>query len=324
MAGDLVRQRPAGVSAAQAHLQAGQVEGVEDQLDTAADQGGVDLVAVAVQAHQGGLGHGAVLRPQERLGQIGRDRDGEGAAGHPPGQGRLSGLGVHAAVVDALHPGGEQPVQLGQVGEVVAGCAVGGGDLDHELAVDTAEEAFDLAATLGSARGGVHQLDAQLGAGPQQPRVHKRRAVVDVDPAGDATGRQCRPQRGGQPHGVLGIPPPVPDDRPGMVVDEAEQVGLAPGDAGPVQRIPGPQLVGVVGFEAAEACRPGWRGGKGRQARAQEHPLQGALVWGPAQLGGEDAADLRRRPIGVFGLERRRQLQHLGGGARLRLAGAGD
>jgi hypothetical protein len=56
---------------------------------------------------------------------------------------------VHAAVVDALHPGGKQPVQLGQIGQVVASRAVGGGDLDHELAVDAAEEAFDLAAALG-------------------------------------------------------------------------------------------------------------------------------------------------------------------------------
>ncbi len=48
---------PSGV----ADVDVGQVERVEDQLDDAADQGGVDFVAVAVQRHGGGLGHAAGL-----------------------------------------------------------------------------------------------------------------------------------------------------------------------------------------------------------------------------------------------------------------------
>jgi hypothetical protein len=51
-------------------------------------------------------------------------------------------------VVDGLHPGGEQPVELGQIPHGAPGCAVGGGDLDDELAVDVAEKSFDLSAAL--------------------------------------------------------------------------------------------------------------------------------------------------------------------------------
>ena len=47
--------------------------------------------------------------------------------------------------------------------------AVAGGDLDGELAVDGAEQPLDLAPGLRAARGGVDQLDAQLGARPHQP-----------------------------------------------------------------------------------------------------------------------------------------------------------
>ena len=45
------------------------------ELDAAADEGGVDLVGVAVQRDRRGLGHRAVLGPQERLTQLRRRRD---------------------------------------------------------------------------------------------------------------------------------------------------------------------------------------------------------------------------------------------------------
>ena len=83
---------------------------------------------------------------------IGPGRDRERGAGHPPGQRRRAGLGVHPVVVDRLDPGGEQPVQLGQVGDLPSGLAVAGGDLDDELAVHGAEEPLDLAPALGPAR----------------------------------------------------------------------------------------------------------------------------------------------------------------------------
>jgi hypothetical protein len=56
---------------------------------------------------------------------------------------------VHAAVVDGLDPGGEQRVELAQVGDRVPARIVGiAGDLDQELLADGPEVAFDLAAAL--------------------------------------------------------------------------------------------------------------------------------------------------------------------------------
>jgi hypothetical protein len=61
---------------------------------------------------------------------------------------------VGAAVIDGLDPGGEQPVQLVKIGDLVPAliCAVAGGglagDLDEELLTDGPEEAFDLASAL--------------------------------------------------------------------------------------------------------------------------------------------------------------------------------
>lgn len=72
VAPDPERQRGAGVGAVDADLEEGQVERVEDQLDLAADQLRVDLVAVAVQGDRAGLGDRAVLGPAESLHQIGR------------------------------------------------------------------------------------------------------------------------------------------------------------------------------------------------------------------------------------------------------------
>ena len=79
VAGDHVRHRRA-VAPAVADVDVLEVERGEHQLDLAADQDGVDLVGVAVQGHRRGLGDGAVLRPQERLGQLA----GEAIAGRRP------------------------------------------------------------------------------------------------------------------------------------------------------------------------------------------------------------------------------------------------
>jgi hypothetical protein len=51
---------------------------------------------------------------------------------------------VHAAVIDRLHPGGEQGVELAQVIQFAAGA-----DLDEELLAHGPEEAFDLASACG-------------------------------------------------------------------------------------------------------------------------------------------------------------------------------
>jgi hypothetical protein len=107
-------------------------------------------------------------------------------------------------VVDLLHPRVEQAVQLQQPADRIAAAhaahaavdgpvtAGGGGDLNEELIVHRAEEAFDLAAALGAAGGGVGQLDPEFRAGPQQPRVHERRPVIHIHPSRNTAGGQRR------------------------------------------------------------------------------------------------------------------------------------
>src|SRR5919198_98819 len=123
----------------------------------------------------------------------------------PAPEWRRAGFGVDPWVVVGLHPGGQQAVQLGQISDPLGGLVV---QLDQELLPHGAEESLNLAASLGSARGGVHQPDAKHRAGPQQPGVHKRRPVVHVDLLGHATGGQRGPQCGRQPHGVFVVAEP--------------------------------------------------------------------------------------------------------------------
>jgi hypothetical protein len=312
VAADPERDRGAEGALLVADFDVGEVEGVEDQLDPAADQQRVDLVGVGMQRDRGVGGDGAVLGPQERLAELGGGGPGQrvGQALLPTPERRRAGLGMDLGVVVGLHPGDQQAVQLGQVADPL-GVAV---QLDQELAADGAEEPLDLAASLRPARGGVHQLDAKAGAGSQQPGVYKRRAVVDVDLLGDAAGGQRGPKRCRQPHGVLVVAEPGGHHRPGPVIDEAEQDGLAPGDDRAVQRIPGPQLVGPVGFEPAEHRRAGLEGAV--KLQAHEVALQGALRRRPARLGPQDPCDLRGGALGVLPLERRGHLKHLGRGPR--------
>ena len=67
VAADLVGHAPAHRSSLEADLDRLEVERVEDHLDAVADEGGVDLEGVAMQADGGDLGHRAGLGPQERL-----------------------------------------------------------------------------------------------------------------------------------------------------------------------------------------------------------------------------------------------------------------
>ena len=165
-------------------------------------------------------------------------------------------------------------------------------------------------------------MDAELRARPQQPRVHERRPVVHIDPLRDTPGRQRRPQCRGQAHRVLRQPPPVPDRRPGVVVDEREQVRLAALDPGAVQRVPGPDLIGPRRLEPPEHRR-GSAPGTPAQALAGKVPLQCALVRRPPRLHLQDPPHLRCGPGRVLPLERLRDLQHLRRRARRGLARAG-
>src|SRR6266508_6770833 len=144
-----------------------------------ADQGGVDLEGVAVQADGGDLGDRAGLGPQERLVQQFWSGQPGWRPGQQPFEGRLAGLAVGPAVIDGLDPGGEQPVEFGQIG------GASGFDLDEELDAYGGEEPFDFAAPLGSSGSAVDQADTQGGHGPQQLGADKRGPVGDVDGAGD-------------------------------------------------------------------------------------------------------------------------------------------
>ena len=303
-----------------AHLDLLEVERGEHQLDLAAGQRGLDLVGVAVQRHRRGLGDRAQLRPQERLGQRvrgGHDRAVPGGlpAVVPPGQRCLPGLGVHLVVIGRLDPRGEQPVELeqrsgrcqpwlGQVG------GAGVGDFDEELIADRPEKPLDFASALGPVRGGVHQPDPELAAGPQQPRVNERRAVIDVAVGRHAAAGEGWFQRSGQPHGVLGEAEPVADRESGVIVEEREQVGLAAADARPVQRVADPPLVRCVGFEPAEDHRAA--DGGAHQLAVVEQPQQRGFRGRVARGCAQDPGDLRGGALRVLPLERDRQLQHPG------------
>jgi hypothetical protein len=220
-------------------------------------------------------------------------------------------------VVDGLHPGGEQRVQLHQVVQFPAGA-----DLDQELLAHGAEESFDLAPAGGLAWFGVDQLDTQAGAGAQQLLVDERRPVVDIDRGRDAAGGQPGAQRGLQPDGVLRAGPSVPDQEPAVVVEEGEQDRLAPAHGRAVQRVTGPSHVRCLGFEPAKRLR-GLPVGAGRELPPDEVPLQRAFRWRPPAVRAQDRRHLRRGPLGYFLLQRHRQVEHLGRGARGHPARAG-
>jgi hypothetical protein len=102
-----------------------------------------------------------------------------------------------------------------------------------------------------------------------------------------------------------------------MVVEEREQVGLAPADRRAVQSIPGPQLVRAVGLEPPEHRLGAGAAGRERaQHRADQRiggevALQRPLPGRPPHLLAQDPPHLRRGPGGVLPLERDRHLDHL-------------
>ena len=210
-------------------------------------------------------------------------------------------------VVDRLGPGGEQLVQLGQVLDP-GGALLG--QLDQELIPHGPEEPFYFPPPFWPSGLTVDQLDAQLGAGAQQPRVHERRSVIDVGVLRDAPGCQGRAQRGGQPDGVLGEPEPGGHHRAGVIVQKSEKVGLPAADPDRVERVSGPDLVRPRCLEPAEGGRVRGRGQRGQPGPA-EHPLDRRLIRRPPGLRPQDPLHLHRGPGRVLLLQRRRQLHHL-------------
>jgi hypothetical protein len=51
------------------------------------------------------------------------------------------------------------------------------------------------------------------------------------------------------------VTPAIADERPAVVVDEGEQIGLSPGDGRSVQGVARPQIARGGGLEATEGLR---------------------------------------------------------------------
>ena len=290
--------RPAG-------LDTGQVERVKDQLDASADEGGVNLVGVGEQAHRRGLSHRPGLGPQERLVQLLGGGVAGQASGAEPLEWGLFGLGVDSAVIDRLHPGGEELVEAGDVVDL------GVGDLDEELVAHGAEHPLDLAPPLRAARTGMDHADPEAGARPQQLGGHKRAAVVQIHGVGDAPRSEPGTQGCFGADGVFGRHPPIPGEQPGVVVQECEQDRLVTADDRAVQRVADPQLVGPGRLEPAEDNFGGGQGPSGHPDPT-EVALDRALVWRPPQRDRQDLADLGCGPLRALTLERLGQVEHLG------------
>ena len=319
VAGDLERHRVPVAVVAVADLDVFEVERGEHQLDPPADQGGFDLVGVAVQRHRRGLGDDPLFGPQERLGQrVGRGHHravpGRCQPVLPPGQWGLPGLGVDLVVVDGLDPCGEQRVQLqqrGGVGQAAFGQVGGGGvgDLDEELLTHRAEKPLDLPLALGPVRGRVDQADAELAARAQQPRSRRRRC-------------RCRRIRFA---GRRGRPGPVAARRPGARCPRRTRTGTRlPAVCDRPGRRTG-RSCGRRSSGRATRRRPTARSGRrprtGRtracprrrahQVAAVEQPQQRRFRGRPPARGPQDPGHLRRGAVRVLPLERDRQLEHL-------------
>jgi hypothetical protein len=92
VAAELERDRRCHGALLVADLDRGEVEGVEHQLHGRADQGGVDLVAVAEQADHRLLGDLPMFGPQERLAELGGAGQAGWRAGPQPLHRGLAGL----------------------------------------------------------------------------------------------------------------------------------------------------------------------------------------------------------------------------------------
>ena len=172
---DLQRHRQPAVTSVETHLDLGQLERVEDQIDLAARELRIDLVGVAVQADRAGLRHGPSLRPAKRVGQRVLARQCRRTDGEEPLQWCLPCLGVNPTVVDLLDPCLEDPVELLKArGRAVL-------ELDQHLFTNRPEDAFDLPAPLRPTGRGVDQTDPEHRTRPQQLAGHERAAVINVN-----------------------------------------------------------------------------------------------------------------------------------------------
>ena len=112
-------------------------------------------------------------------------------------------------MVDRLHPGGEQGVELGEIRDAPVF------DLDQELLADRGENPLDLPPAGRLTRLTVDQADPEHPAGSSQPPGDKNVPVVDVKALWYTSGGKAGPQRRFEAQGVLGMAPAVAGKKPG-------------------------------------------------------------------------------------------------------------
>ena len=189
---------------------------------------------------------------------------------------------MRAVVVFALHPGPQAPVQLLQA------VGVAGGQVGQQLRAHGSEPTFLLALALGLVGSGMDQRHAQAGTDQGQLVRTVVGAVVHVQALRDAAAQQGLLEHGQEGLRVLGQAKGAVRHQPGGVIEESDEVGLAPDarvrhqHAGAVHDVAHPQLAGVGEVELAAL---GVGGGLGQQigvasafadqAGAAEQPVYG-------------------------------------------------
>jgi len=224
--------------------------------------------------------------------------------GHEALERRGAGLGVLSSVVDGLHPGTEEAVELGEVGHAA------GFELDDEATSCSLEESFYLPFRGRRVGPGVDQADAQDRAGPVELGVAIRGAVVDQE----HLGHPARTERGAKrllhADRVLRGTPPIAREQPRVVVQKREEICLVAADHWPVHRVAEPAVVSRLRLVAPVGLR---RRAVGCHVEPEtgEVALDGAL--GGARCGprlGHHPQDLGGGALGHLALERGREVEH--------------
>jgi hypothetical protein len=155
-------------------------------------------------------------------------------------------------------------------------------------------------------------------------RRHNRRiGIIQVDSLRDPAPLESRAERRRHPDHVVVASPAGAHDGAGVVVQEREQVALAPADHRAVERVAGPHLIRPGALEPAESPLLLLLADWGIQLEPLEQPLQGPVRRRPARHRLQDAPDLRGGPLRLLPLQRLRQGKNLGRGPRRRLPRAG-
>src|SRR5450755_2362433 len=208
---------------------------------------------------------------------------------------------MHALVINRFDPRLKGPVELLQTRwRMIL-------ELDHHLLADRAEYPLDLPAPLRPARPRVDQPDPEHGARPQKLAGHERAAVIDIYGSRPAARGEPRSQRPRGVQHVLPRRPPIADQQPAVIIDEAEQKRAATVDQRAVQPVPGPQLVALPSLKTARRTPdlPALPRQPSRHEVALDRPRRRRSAL-PLH---DDPVDLRRRPRRLLATQRARQLQ---------------